>query len=312
MESIKSKKVATIKKRKENELERLKGIGSKGAQLLRLNDINTITDLVSIPIESLKTIPGIGPKTAEKYVQLARNHLNQSVLTHYMTGSSSKKDEIEENGDQNDDYLIEIGGELVELSEEDPSDKEEDWQPNIEGYYQDENEMDVKDNDDNRIEKNDKESNTALVSDYISEQRNQLAKNEKIVHIDKKVEENTLFQSLTPLKIDNPSQKKQESPGPHKSLTPLQEEKIAPSDLKAIISDIEADLKTLDYWILKADQKYYTSLLKNIDLLAIRSFAVSDFLELVILIPIKVSQGKASIAFMKMKLDILPPIVRKP
>ena len=108
MGSIQSKKTASIKK-KESDLELLNGIGSKGALLLHENGIHSIENLAGLSAKHLEGIQGIGPKTAEKYVQLARNHLHQSALTPYMTtGSPSGKDGVKKNDSGDDDYLKKI------------------------------------------------------------------------------------------------------------------------------------------------------------------------------------------------------------
>lgn len=80
--------------------------------------------------------------------------------------------------------------------------------------------------------------------------------------------------------------------GENRFQSPLKAETLSRDEVKRIIKTIESDLKVLDYWILRSDKKQHAALLKDIDLLAVRSFEVSDFVELVILVPIKVSEGR--------------------
>jgi N utilization substance protein A len=56
-------------------LTMLSGVGGKTATLLEEAGYKTVEDVVSLSIESLKAIPGVGEKTAQKIIKGAREKL---------------------------------------------------------------------------------------------------------------------------------------------------------------------------------------------------------------------------------------------
>jgi len=58
-------------------VDRIEGVGEKTAEILRTNGFQTIQDLLKVDIERLSSLPGIGPKRAEKLLQSARRVIEE-------------------------------------------------------------------------------------------------------------------------------------------------------------------------------------------------------------------------------------------
>lgn len=79
----------------------LKGIGEKTVFMLNNHGIKTIKDLAEANLEFLTQVPGIGPKTAEKLIELAKNYFveketTKSAVTVEKTISDDEADMSEE------------------------------------------------------------------------------------------------------------------------------------------------------------------------------------------------------------------------
>ncbi len=88
-------------------ISQITGIGTKTANLLKENGINTVKELASKKIEHLCSIRGIAVKSAEKYIKEAKNYMKQESLSNYMptqsqvinedTNTREKKEDLNEN-----------------------------------------------------------------------------------------------------------------------------------------------------------------------------------------------------------------------
>jgi N utilization substance protein A len=58
-------------------VDRIDGVGEKTAEILKTNGFQTIQDLLKVDIERLSSLPGIGPKRAEKLLQSARRVIEE-------------------------------------------------------------------------------------------------------------------------------------------------------------------------------------------------------------------------------------------
>ncbi len=58
-------------------VDRIDGVGEKTAEILRANGFHTIQDLLKVDIERLSSLPGIGPKKAEKLLQSAQRIIEE-------------------------------------------------------------------------------------------------------------------------------------------------------------------------------------------------------------------------------------------
>ena len=58
-------------------VDRIDGVGEKTAEILRANGFQTIQDLLKVDTEKLSSLPGIGPKKAEKLLQAARRVIEE-------------------------------------------------------------------------------------------------------------------------------------------------------------------------------------------------------------------------------------------
>ncbi len=56
-------------------VDRMEGVGEKTAQVLEENGFKSIRDILEANIEKLSTLPGIGPKKAEKLIQSAKDYV---------------------------------------------------------------------------------------------------------------------------------------------------------------------------------------------------------------------------------------------
>jgi transcription termination factor NusA len=60
-------------------VDKVAGVGEKTAQLLNQTGILTVADLSQSTVEQLTKIEGIGPKKAEKLLESARMHLENTA-----------------------------------------------------------------------------------------------------------------------------------------------------------------------------------------------------------------------------------------
>ena len=56
-------------------VDRIEGVGEKTAEILRANGFQTVQDLLGSDVEKLSSLPGIGPKKAEKLLQSAQRFI---------------------------------------------------------------------------------------------------------------------------------------------------------------------------------------------------------------------------------------------
>jgi Holliday junction resolvasome RuvABC DNA-binding subunit len=56
-------------------VDRIEGVGEKTAEILKSNGFQTVQDLLGSDAEKLSSLPGIGPKKAEKLLQSAQRFI---------------------------------------------------------------------------------------------------------------------------------------------------------------------------------------------------------------------------------------------
>jgi N utilization substance protein A len=56
-------------------VDRIEGVGEKTADILKANGFQTVQDLLGSDVEKLSSLPGIGPKKAEKLLQSAQRFI---------------------------------------------------------------------------------------------------------------------------------------------------------------------------------------------------------------------------------------------
>jgi transcription termination/antitermination protein NusA len=59
-------------------VDQIEGVGEKTAEILKANGFETVLDLSKADIEKLSSLPGIGPKKAEKLLHSARETLGEA------------------------------------------------------------------------------------------------------------------------------------------------------------------------------------------------------------------------------------------
>ncbi|MFX1276036.1 MAG: helix-hairpin-helix domain-containing protein [Promethearchaeota archaeon] len=271
--------IAKVKK-SERELGMLQGIGPKTLEILISNGIDSIEQLASMTPRMLQSFKGIGMKSAEKYINVARNHMVQSNLTDYIEPPEMIIDN-EVLPDNTSDYDKEISSNSNEIQQIDESNEKilmfDELDEIKEGnFYENDSKM-----NDNKIDEE-------FFSEFLH------SSNDLLVQ-DGLISESIINDTPSkPISIKNTS------------ITPLQAERLTREEIDKIIKNIENDLRSLDYWVLNKKIEQYLTLFKNIDLLAAKSIEISDFLELIIIIPIKISAGKGKHRIYEEKIQYVP------
>jgi predicted flap endonuclease-1-like 5' DNA nuclease len=259
--------------KKEN-IRIIKGIGPKVAEKLKTIGIHTVADLMHMSPEKIARVPGIGFKTAQKFISNAEEHTQMKKLNDFSEITDKDYDISREEAIIEEKSPVKVrkistlksmGREVEDNSQPDPSIKNENY------LYSNFNNDKINESD-GEIENYDE--NTDLTEPEESFEVNKPPQLQQKVVIPPEV----VRQSNLTLQDKNTEFK----------------EGLSRTIVKESLRQIIKDLKLSGFSIIEK-QPNIQSIFTGIDLLAIKNVRVKEFLDLIYIIPIKMCSLKGSI-----------------
>ncbi|MFX0021529.1 MAG: helix-hairpin-helix domain-containing protein [Candidatus Hermodarchaeota archaeon] len=268
---------------KKESLTIVNGVGLKVAEKLASIGINSISDLADSSPQKIAQINGIGLATAQKFIDNAKKHVGMKKLNDFSdvkvseenlgtTEESNSKqepnkwfDEKFERPDTEKWYSPELDGSELERVDD-----------NLNNY------INTDDNFEDDIEEEIEEEDELIENYYNSENKVEL---EELRGLGEPNSKESLVVSPELIRQSNLKIQEQDS---------MYKETMDPSHLQEIISETSKTLELSEFVIIKKIPDL-RKLFTGIDLLAIKLVQVNKFLELIYIIPIKISSLKGSI-----------------
>ncbi|MFX0073264.1 MAG: helix-hairpin-helix domain-containing protein [Candidatus Hermodarchaeota archaeon] len=268
---------------KKESLTIVSGIGVKVAEKLASIGINSISDLAESSARKIARINGIGLERAQNYINHAKKHVGLKNLNDFsdLNNSEDKIEVIEESSlKQESDKWFDEKFEKPETEKWYPSQGDTSESNIVDdnlGNYTDEDE-----NFNDFIEDETEEDEVSNLNYFESDKEEKLNESEVI-------EESDLKDSLviSPELIRQSNLKTQEQDA-------VSKETLDPSQLQKYILETIKTLELSEFISIKNMpnlRRFFT----GIDLLAIKLVQVKEFLELIYIIPIKISTLKGSL-----------------
>jgi predicted flap endonuclease-1-like 5' DNA nuclease len=268
---------------KKESLTLVNGIGLKVAEKLTTIGINSISALAESSPRKIAQINGIGLARAQKFIENAKQHVGMKKLNDFPDVNKSEVDK----GMREESNLTEEHNKWFEPKFE-KTDTEKWYSPevdtseseilddNIEHY---ENPIE---NLEEFIDEENKENEESITNYYDSDNKIELEETEVLEELDLK---DSLLVSPELIRQSNLKIQEQD---------PMLKETLTPSQLKECITEASKTLELSEFLIIKKIPEL-RRLFTGIDLLAIKPVRVKEFLELIFIIPIKISSLKGSL-----------------
>jgi len=271
----------------------IKGIGKTVAEKLYQAGITSVHELALVTKERLMKIKGIGSETSMRFIDAAKSSINVPTLNTFTGSDPIIKTSVQEN-------LIE-----EESNQEVSSNKDEKWfdnkykRPKSGVWYSPQGQ---------EVPKSKALSPSAQVpplteDDDESYEVEELPQYEQIPEdaiIEKSdyQEENLIEnQQLLPSTVERPPQIEAEIHNEiieKRNASPLDSEKLTSVELNYIKTEVQDELTFSGYYLIN-NNSFLKNIFKDIDLLGVKIIQVNEFLDLLLLVPVKINLIKGSL-----------------
>lgn len=272
----------------------IKGIGKTVAEKLYQAGISSVHELALVTKERLMKIKGIGSETAMRFIDAAKSSINVPTLNTFTGSDPIIKTSVQEN-------LIE-----EESNQEVSSNKDEKWfdnkykRPKSGVWYSPQGQEVPKskalspsaqvppltEDDDESYEVEELRQYEQIPEDAIIEKSNYQEENlienqqqlpsttiERPPHIEKEIQNNTIEK---------------------RNVSPLDSEKLTSVELNYIKTEVQDELTSNGYYLIN-NNPFLKNIFKDIDLLGVKIIQVNEFLDLLLLVPVKINLIKGSL-----------------
>ncbi|MFX1236958.1 MAG: helix-hairpin-helix domain-containing protein, partial [Promethearchaeota archaeon] len=258
------------------DISNLNGIGSKTATLLIKAGITSIELLALKNPKELCVIKGIAEKSAEKYIRQAKEYMKQNRLTSYVPDNTIDGNEDEEDLRGEDSVAIEE--ESQNLS----------------------NEVEFFNNADMHSGKGVEEEFFQMLEEGLESNIYE----EKIPDFNVTLPEENIAPSERNSNKEILSHNSQTTVEKHSKL--IDGEEMELNQFSDLIIRLEKKARSSGFYLLPAKNLKYEVFFQLIDIIAIKIEKITDLLELVLIVPIKVSSAKGRITISEMDTHYAP------
>jgi len=272
----------------------VKGIGKTVAGKLYQAGISSVHELALAPIERLMKIKGIGSETAVRFIEAAKSSINVPTLNTFTDSDPIIKPSVQEN------IIGEKDRQLVSSNTNEKwfDDKYKRPKPGV--WYSPQGQ---------EVPKSKALSPSAQVPP-LTEDDDELYEIEKLPEYEKipenMITEKNIYQSDNPIEnqqqfpsttIEKPSQIETEIQNnviEKKKLSTLDSQKVTSEELNYIKTEIQEVFTSSGYYLINHNP-FLENIFKGIDLLGVKIIQVNDFLDLLLLVPVKINTIKGSV-----------------
>ncbi|MBN1801443.1 MAG: hypothetical protein JW891_08055 [Candidatus Lokiarchaeota archaeon] len=251
--------VASVKKGT-TDISQINGIGVTTANLFRQAGIHTLQDLASKNIGQLCSIKGIAAKSAEKYIRAAKYQMQQESLKNFVP----VKSKFEEKDAKSIDIKLTLNADNASIKSLEQIETLGDIDDSLKNRLDIEEIYDLIETE--SVEENLPDFN---IEDF-EEDKNQQVTN---CTLQKKILKNSMFQ-------ENQSENRAE----------LEDELLDWKESSSLIRKIENFLHSGGFSLLPSRKTMYIELFQQVDAIGIKSVQVSDLMEIVLIVPIKLAK----------------------
>lgn len=271
----------------------IKGIGKTVAEKLYQAGITSVHELALVTKERLMKIKGIGSETAMRFIDAAKSSINVPTLNTFTGSDPIIKTSVQEN-------LIE-----EESNQEISSNKDEKWfdnkykRPKSGVWYSPQGQEDsdskalspspqvppLTEDDDESYEVEELPQYEQIPEDAIIEKSNY--QEENLIEI----------QQPLPSTLERPPQIEAEIHNEiieKRNVSPLDSEKLTSVELNYIKTEVQDELTSCGYYLIN-NNPFLKNIFKDIDLLGVKIIQVNEFLDLLLLFPVKINLIKGSL-----------------
>ena len=275
--------------KKEN-ITSIKGVGGRVAEKLRGANFNTITGIASTTAERLSQINGIGEATAEKIIAGAKEIVNHKNLQNFSVVDTPSVEENNGNGKPSNDEANPV---IIEPLKKIVTGEKPWFEPKFK----------IQRNGGHAVTERPKIEETILPEEFETEKIEYEMEDveEEEDEIINEVESN--FEITT--EYESPIEVKPNSEVKTLPKIEISDEKIDPKEKTLIIKRVVETLQAEGYYILKK-RSTMKDLFAHIDIMALKNIHISDLLEFVIFIPLKVSMLKGKIQISNEVIKYIP------
>jgi len=271
----------------------IKGVGIKVAEKLKNAGFHTVQSLADATIPQLTYLPGIGQKTAQKIIEGATTHLSRKSLNDFPEETNKTK-ELLVKSEVNSETVID---ELEKPPSPQPKSSQITKEKSKKKYTLEE----IDDEFDYEIKNEQKENEPVIIDE------NAIQKGD----IETSVLSNTITQNTVPL-IDAHQRAEIKSSlqetynyGSQQNKTIQVQEILQTSEKKSVIESVVRTLQGLNFHIIEK-VRLLKDLSMNSDLIALKVIHANEFLDLVLILPIKLNTLRGEVKVSNEQVKYIP------